>query len=59
VHDIVMWDYTNMPLNFDGVICVPFSLLWIGLSIVAVIVADCINYYAPKPSYWLFGKRII
>jgi uncharacterized membrane protein len=63
VHGIVMWDYSNMPLNFDGVICVPFSLLWIGLSIVAVIVADCINYYAfkiePKPSYWLFGKRII
>ena len=58
-----MWNYTNMPLNFDGVICVPFSLLWIGLSIVAVFIADAINYYVfkekPVPYYKLFGKTII
>ena len=57
-----MWNYTNMPLNFDGVICVPFSLLWIGLSIVAVFIADAINYYVfkekPVPYYKLFGKVI-
>ena len=57
-----MWDYTNMPLNFDGVICVPFSLLWIGLSIVAILIADAINYYVfkekPVPYYKLFGRVI-
>lgn len=27
-----VWDYSNMPLNFLGQICVPFSLLWFVLS---------------------------
>lgn len=59
----VMWDYSNMPLNFDGVICLPFSLAWVVLSWVAVFVADAITYYAfeelPVPYYKLFGKVIL
>ena len=31
-----VWDYRNMPLNFFGQICLPFSLLWIPLSLVAM-----------------------
>lgn len=27
-----VWDYSNVPLNFMGQICVPFSLLWFALS---------------------------
>ena len=27
-----VWDYRNMPLNFLGQICLPFSLLWIPVS---------------------------
>lgn len=27
-----VWDYSNMPLNFLGQICVPFSVLWFFLS---------------------------
>lgn len=58
-----MWDYTDMPFNFDGVICLPFSLAWIGVSILGVIIADAINYYVfcrlPIPSYKLFGKTIL
>lgn len=27
-----VWDYSNMPMNFLGQICVPFSLLWFALS---------------------------
>ena len=27
-----VWDYSNVPLNFMGQICVPFSLLWFMLS---------------------------
>lgn len=57
-----MWDYSDMPLNFDGVICLPFSLLWVGLSIIAVLVADAINYYVfdeqPVPYYKVFGKKV-
>lgn len=59
----VMWDYSNMPLNFDGVICVPFSLIWVVLSWAAILVADAITYYVfeelPVPYYKLFGKVVI
>lgn len=27
-----VWDYSNVPLNFLGQICLPFSLLWFLLS---------------------------
>ncbi len=59
----VMWDYSNVFLNYKGIICLPFSLAWVGLSIVAVILADAINYYLLDdeevvPYYKLFGKTI-
>ena len=58
-----MWDYSNMWLNYKGIVCLPFSLLWIVLSIVAIFLADSINYYIykelPVPYYKLFGKIII
>lgn len=30
--DHAIWDYRDLPLNFWGQICLPFSLLWIPLS---------------------------
>lgn len=58
-----MWDYSNTFMNYKGIICLPFSLLWILLSIIAIIVADSINYYLfnelPVPYYKLFGKVIL
>ncbi|MDO5785262.1 MAG: hypothetical protein Q4P20_09405, partial [Eubacteriales bacterium] len=59
---IQMWDYSNVPFNIDGIICLPFSLLWMLLSIVAIFIADAINYYVfdeePAPYYhilwWTF-----
>lgn len=57
-----MWDYSDMPLNLDGVICLQFSLLWIIISIVGIVIADAIEYYVfdtlPVPYYKLFGKVI-
>ena len=59
----IMWNYSNVPLNFDGVICLPFSIIWMALSIFAVFLADAINYYVLNenqlPYYKLFGKTII
>lgn len=59
----VMWDYSNLPLNFNGIICIPFMVLWMVLSFVAILVADSINYYVfdekPAPYYKLFGHTII
>ncbi|MDY4495026.1 MAG: hypothetical protein SPE24_09170 [Erysipelotrichaceae bacterium] len=59
----IMWDYSNVPLNFDGVICLPFSIVWFFLSVPAIFLADAINYYVldePQvPYYNLFGKTVI
>ncbi|MCC8074098.1 MAG: putative ABC transporter permease [Clostridiales bacterium] len=30
-----VWDYSNIPLNIMGQICLPFSLLWLALSGIA------------------------
>lgn len=59
----VMWDYSNLPLNFKGIICIPFMALWMILSFMAILVADSINYYVfdekPAPYYKLLGHTII
>lgn len=58
-----MWDYTNLPFNYKGVICLPFSLLWVLLVFCVIILADSIEYYLfhedPVPYYKLFGKRFL
>lgn len=58
-----MWDYSSIPLNLDGIICLPFSVAWLVLSVVAIFLADAINYYIFEdtilPHYLLFGGRII
>lgn len=30
--DFSVWDYRRMPLNWQGQICLPYSLIWCGLS---------------------------
>ncbi len=59
----VMWDYSNVPINYDGVICLPFSILWIAMSFVAIFLSDAINYYVLKedgvPYYKIFGIEVL
>lgn len=38
--DYAVWDYRRLPLNFHGQICLLFSLLWIPVSLLAVVVFD-------------------
>lgn len=58
-----MWDYSSLPVNYDGVICLPFSLIWIVISIIGIMIADAINYYVfeelPVPYYKICGKVVI
>lgn len=52
-----VWDYSNMPLNVLGQICVPFSVAWLFLSVVCIIVDDYLRYilfHEEKPQYKLF-----
>ena len=50
-----MWNYSLLPFNFMGVISLQFSLIWILISIIAIFLADGINYYVfkeqPAPYY--------
>ena len=32
-----VWDYRHMPMNFLGQICLPFTLLWVPLSLAAML----------------------
>lgn len=51
-----VWDYSNLPLNLLGQICLPFSLLWILVSIGVVILDDYLRYCLfkeAKPHYKL------
>ena len=55
-----VWDYSNMLLNILGQVCLPFSLLWILLSIVCIIVDDYLRYLMfneQMPHYYLFTQR--
>lgn len=52
-----VWDYSNMPLNVLGQVCLPFSLLWVIIAIGAIILDDYIRYCffdEEKPRYKLF-----
>lgn len=52
-----IWDYSDLPLNLLGQICLPFSLIWVGLSLVAIVLDDLIRWLVfkeEKPHYKLF-----
>lgn len=43
-----VWDYSNIPLNFFGQICLLFSVLWGFLCIVAVPISGIIIRFLQK-----------
>ena len=45
-----VWNYSNMPFNLLGQICLPFSLLWIIVGTIAIILDDYLRY-------WIFGEE--
>ena len=52
-----IWNYSNLPFNFMGQICLYFSILWIFLSLIAIILDDYLRYWffnEEKPHYILF-----
>lgn len=52
-----IWDYSNMPLNLWGQICLPFSVLWVFLAGVAVVLDDWLRYWLfreERPHYAIF-----
>lgn len=52
-----VWDYSDMPFNLCGQICLPFSCLWIAVSGIAIVLDDYLRYWLfkeEKPYYKLF-----
>ncbi len=52
-----VWDYSEMKYNIMGQICLLYSILWIFISIFAVILDDWFRYFIfdeEKPHYTLF-----
>ena len=46
--DHAVWDYRGMPVNFLGQICLPFSLLWIPLSLGAMALYELLDRQPEK-----------
>lgn len=59
----VMWDYSNVALNYKGIICAPFSAIWALLSVAGIFISDAINYYVFEektvPYYKILGNTVI
>lgn len=39
-----VWDYSHLPWNLWGQICVPYSVLWIFLAGVAIVIFDSLRW---------------
>ena len=51
-----VWDYSNLPFNILGQICLLFTILWFFISIVGIVLDDYIRFYffkEEKPRYKL------
>lgn len=43
-----VWDYSDLPFNLLGQICLPFALLWLPVVGLAIIVDDYAKYFLGK-----------
>lgn len=52
-----VWDYSTLPMNIMGQVCVYYSFLWLPLSAAAIFLEDGVRkvlFRVPFPSYHLF-----
>lgn len=52
-----VWDYSDLPYNFLGQICLLFSNIWFVLSLPAILLDDYLKYFLlgeERPSYKIF-----
>ena len=55
-----IWDYSDMPFNILGQVCLPFGIAWIFLSCIAIVLDDYLRFWffkEEKPHYclWFHG----
>lgn len=54
-----IWDYSDMPCNLWGQICLPYTLLWVPTSLVAIVLDDYLRWWLfdeEKPHYHLVSR---
>ena len=39
-----IWDYSNLPCNIMGQICIPFTIIWFFIAIIGIVVDDILRY---------------
>ena len=52
-----IWDYSQLPYNFMGQICLLYSIFWFLVSSVAIVLDDFLRYKIfneEKPHYKIF-----
>lgn len=52
-----VWDYSDIPFNILGQVCLPYTILWLLLTPVCIVVDDYLRYAffgEEKPRYRLF-----
>ena len=55
--DMNIWNYSDMPLNILGQICVPYMFGWFFLTPACIIIDDYLRYFffdEEKPHYKIF-----
>ena len=45
-----IWDYSDVPFNIQGQICLPFFMVWIFVAAIGIILDDYLRY-------WLFKEK--
>ena len=51
---LAVWDYSALPLNILGQVCLPFSAIWALLALVGIVLDDWVRYWffkEEKPHY--------
>lgn len=52
-----VWDYSNLPFNLYGQVCLQFTLIWMPIILLAIVLGDVIRWRffdEEKPRYKLF-----
>lgn len=52
---LAVWDYSNLPFNILGQVCLPFALIWAVLVAIAIVLDDYLRYWLfdeDKPVYY-------
>lgn len=57
-----IWDYSGLPMNLYGQICLPFAIAWYALSFIAIILDDWLRYWIfnedePHYNWTLFWRK--